>query len=760
MLRKSITSGLAIMAALAAAPAIAQNQTTSDTGTTQVVIYGQARAKPSTPTPPPLELYAKPAKYEHVALSADGDVFAFVTTVDDTHILATYRFSDQSKRAVKLTSGKIAAISFADDDHILVTTSRTGPRGTCGSAGDSTASDRALSTTYVRAPTQQMGASVLHSMADPSGATEANITAALLDSLKIPDCTFYGTRSQDSVTSVDMNAQTGVSLGEHMSENANLPLGTPQMATIDGKALLAGPFLELRAQTVNRQPTERVYLWAVDPATGIGRMIDDHGGDLDREARYVDDWVVTPQGEPVARATYDLTTTVFDIEMKKGGKWNPILTRRIESRDHTFAPMLAGLGADGASVVLIDAAPGTRNYHYYSLSADGALSGPLEPDDATSDRPMFDPATGRLQGFARLGAADAYALSDPALQSLYQRALDAVDGETVHIAATAADPHVMAIYAHGGEDPGAYYRVDFTTGKSEAIGEDYADVPSDWVAYQSWFDYKAADGLDIQGLLTLPPAAKGQNLPLIVLPHDGPRGHDSDGFNWLAQALASRGYLVFQPNYRGSDGYGPDFAAAGKGELGRKMQSDISDGVRALVAQRIADASRVCIMGIGYGGYAALTAATDPSAWRCAVSINGITDLDTYDAALHNQLVFPEQDLITSLSPDPQWPRAVEANPGSPSVFEAYVGGGDRKALSPVAHAGAMSVPVLLIHDSGDSVVPFSQSQAMHEALIDAHRGADLVSVPGNDHGLDTEAARLTTLNAVMDFLAKYNPAG
>ncbi len=108
------------------------------------------------------------------------------------------------------------------------------------------------------------------------------------------------------------------------------------------------------------------------------------------------------------------------------------------------------------------------------------------------------------------GVNDGYALADPALQTLYQKALDAVPGESAHVAAVARDPHTMVVYAQGAEDPGAYYRVDFTSGRSEAIGEDYADVPSEWVAYQSWIDYKASDGLALSALITLPPGSEGK----------------------------------------------------------------------------------------------------------------------------------------------------------------------------------------------------------------------------------------------------------
>ncbi|MEI9984601.1 MAG: prolyl oligopeptidase family serine peptidase [Aliidongia sp.] len=108
-----------------------------------------------------------------------------------------------------------------------------------------------------------------------------------------------------------------------------------------------------------------------------------------------------------------------------------------------------------------------------------------------------------------------------------------------------------------------------------------------------------------------------------------PAARDYLEFDWWAQAFASRGYVVFQPNFRGSTGYGTPFLRAGDGEWGRKMQTDISDGVAELVKQSIVDAKRACIVGGSYGGYAALAGVTvQHGLYRCAVSVGGVTDLN------------------------------------------------------------------------------------------------------------------------------------
>ena len=368
--------------------------------------------------------------------------------------------------------------------------------------------------------------------------------------------------------------------------------------------------------------------------------------------------------------------------------------------------------------------------------------------------------TGRVAGFVRTGAGESYVLSDPDLQSLYQSALDAVPGQNVEIVSTADDPRKMIIRAEGREDPGSYYFLDFSTGASKPLGEDRAQIPSAWLGEQKQIAYTAGDGLEIEALLTLPPKPEPHGLPLIVLPHDGPQTHDRLGFDWLAQALASRGYLVLQPNYRGSDGYGRAFMEAGYGQLGRKMQSDISDGVRYLAAQGLADPKRVCIVGVGMGGYAALTAAaTEAATYRCAASLDGVSDPESFAAWLKGRQAMDDQDQITTLAADVRWPRTFEADPGSPQILKRYLGA-DGAAPVPVKLAAGVAVPVLLVSESNVNAVPARQSRAMRDALQASGKDVDFVEVKSfADQVLATKETRLAALTALLDFLAKRNPA-
>jgi dipeptidyl aminopeptidase/acylaminoacyl peptidase len=743
----AVAAGISLAVLCGSGGAVAQTPT-------EIIVRGALRPRP-VDAPPPIDTFVKRPRIEQVALSQDGMQIAFVTWVESYRVLVIYRLADQSKQVIKLNPGDISAISWADGNHVLLSNTVTGLRGTC-SDGPSSKNQNSKSASSVR-----------NTLSDSmkSGSPEAMAMMNAMDSITTPGCAYYGVRAQTAVTSVNIAERAGIGLGSRLSEYANLALGTPEPVTVDGKTELIGPYLELRGLSMSGQPTKRVYLWRSDPETGQGRLIDDGGGDLDRENRYVDDWLLDKQGRIVARSLYSFRNEQFSIERRTDGKWQPILTRKIVSREGTFAPFMAGLGRDGQSIVIFDVETGStaqgadRRFHYYELAADGKLSAALEPGDAKRDRPIFNPETGRLAGFVRTGEAPEYSLTDPVLSKLYQRAQDAAPGQAVKVVSTARDPHRMVIFAQGGEEPGAYYFIDFTTGKTLEIGDIHPEVPSEWVASQKVVGYRASDGLEIGALLTLPPKPEPKRLPLIVLPHDGPQAHDQRGYDWLAQVLASRGYLVLQPNYRGSDGAGPAFMEAGQDQWGRRMQSDLADGVSYLVGEGLADPARVCIIGNGYGGYAALEGATAPDTYRCAASLGGISDIGDYVSWVKGKRPLPDPDKIASLRADPEWPRAFSPDPGSVSIVTGYLGDpAGRNALSPRNQVADIKAPVLLVHQTDDRAVPVRQSKAMRDALQNAGKAVTYVELPGSDHELTTEEARLATAEAVLSFLKTYNP--
>lgn len=253
--------------------------------------------------------------------------------------------------------------------------------------------------------------------------------------------------------------------------------------------------------------------------------------------------------------------------------------------------------------------------------------------------------------------------------------------------------------------------------------------------------YKARDGLEIPGYLTLPRGRDPKALPLIVMPHGGPFARDKWEYDYWVQFLASRGYAVLQPNYRGSTGYGSKFVEAGTGAWGRGMQDDIDDGVKWLVGKGIADAKRVCIMGGSFGGYAAMwAAARNPEIYRCAISFAGVSDV-------RSQLNFQ-----SSAFSAPRYFRDWRQRVAGAAKF-------DFDTISPLKHADKINVPLLLVHGTADTRVPFSQSRKLHEALARLGKPHEWVVYKDETHFLEDPANATDFLQRVEAFLNKHNPA-
>ena len=356
------------------------------------------------------------------------------------------------------------------------------------------------------------------------------------------------------------------------------------------------------------------------------------------------------------------------------------------------------------------------------------------------DRVILDPATRLLVGYVRDGDVPEAVFFDKRRQARMRGTIKAFPGERVRFVGADSAFDSLIVLTDGPDNSGTYWRVDIPTGKAVDIGYRYAAIKGADVAPVAMIDYVAADGLALHGVLTLPRGRAAGKLPLVVLPHGGPAARDHAEFDWWAQALASRGYAVFQPNFRGSTGYGPAFQIAGNGQWGTKMQTDISDGVGALAARGIIDPKRACIMGASYGGYAALAGVTlQQGLYRCAVSVAGVADLQLMKA--------DELGVGPTRVQARNWATLIGART-------------DLAAISPAMAAARADAPVLLIHGRDDTVVPYAQSTRMAGQLRAAGKPVELVTLKGEDHWLSRGATREAMLVAAVAFIEKHNPPG
>ena len=265
-------------------------------------------------------------------------------------------------------------------------------------------------------------------------------------------------------------------------------------------------------------------------------------------------------------------------------------------------------------------------------------------------------------------------------------------------------------------------------------------LPRNDLAEMKSISYKSSDGLEIPAYLTLPKGVPGKNLPTIVLPHGGPWGRDTWGYNPLAQFFANRGYAVLQPNFRASTGYGRKFLDAGNLEWGRKMQDDLTWGAKYLIAQGIADPKRVGIMGGSYGGYATLAGVTfTPDLYAAAVDIVGPSNLIT---------------LLESIPPYWEAARKIFAmRMGDTSTPEG------RKLLmeeSPLNSANKIKTPLLVAQGANDPRVNRREAEQIVIALRDRGFPVEYILAPDEGHGFARPINNMALFMAAEEFLAHH----
>ncbi|WP_304218281.1 S9 family peptidase [Phenylobacterium aquaticum] len=541
-------------------------------------------------------------------------------------------------------------------------------------------------------------------------------TTSIIPWVSTPRGEFYG------IFDFDLRKHRIRPLLADIQDGLNILVGSPMVREVGGEAKL---FLE-GINFVDHMGC--VSLFQIDLETDKSKLIQ-------QGFEATDSWVVGADGTAVAETEYTQKTGLWAFKVRDGRGWRAIKTFSAPLE----RPAVVGLGRDGHTVLVAD--PDGFNTAMREIAPDAPTwSEPFR--DQPYEDPIHDPKSHRLIGFTSLaGEKQVYDFLDPADAAAWAKISRAYKGAMVRMVAWSSDRTRIVVRVDPGDDGPRYDLVDLKSGRADPIGQFYeALFPKD-VAAVRLIRFKARDGLEMSGYLTLPNGRPDKKLPLIVLPHGGPAIRDEPGFDWWPQALASRGYAVLQVNYRGSDGFGGAFLEAGFGQWGRKMQTDLSDGVHYLADQGVIDASRVCIAGASYGGYAALAGATfDPGVYRCAASVSGPADLAVFVGSAREQRRYRVMRY---------WNRFMGAEKTTDPVL---------KDISPALHADRVSIPVLLIHGKDDTVVPIWQSQTMEKALRTAGKEVQMVTLAGEDHWLSRSETRQQMLTSLVAFLEKNNP--
>ncbi len=326
---------------------------------------------------------------------------------------------------------------------------------------------------------------------------------------------------------------------------------------------------------------------------------------------------------------------------------------------------------------------------------------------------------GEYAGAVYIADTTTYLLKDPALQSHWNGMNRYFRNEAnVNIVEVDRGRTRMLLRVVGPQAPGDYYVYDFAARNLAFIASDRPWLDPDRLAPVEVLKSPMRDGTAITSYLTRPPGRTGP-LPLIVMPHGGPEMRDHLTFDPLAQAFAARGWLVLQPNFRGSSGYGRAFAKAGYRQWARRMQDDLTDAVGDLVERGIADPDRMAIYGASYGGYAALMAAIQtPRLFKAAVSLAGVSDL-------RGMINFVRKEDGEDAATYQYWVESI----GDPKAEREAL-----DAISPLYRAAEVAMPVLLMHGTADEIVPVAQSRDMKKALEKAGKQVKYVEFEGETH--------------------------
>lgn len=449
----------------------------------------------------------------------------------------------------------------------------------------------------------------------------------------------------------------------------------------------------------------------------------------------------TEEGRPALRYDMNWRHTVVSVYGRGEGKedWELLTTykRNVDKLDWQFAGDAPGAGkiyirtraADADTDAIYEYDLGKKAIERLVASAPG-----FDMDDALT-------SNGKYLGASYISDRRTYMLADPQLQK-HINGIDAYfnHGANVTIGAVDANASHLFLYVSGPTAPGDYYIYDVAHANLQFLMSARPWLQPERLAPMEARKTPTRDGSSITTYLTWP-AGERTKLPVVVMPHGGPEWRDSISLDFAAQAFAAQGWLVVQPNFRGSSGYGKAFVESGHRQWALRMQNDVTDSVQDLVDHGIADRSRIVIYGASYGGYAALVGAVvTPDLYRAAVSQAGVSDLI--------EMLKWERKEDGKDSPSyTYWVKSI----GDPRTDAAAL-----QAASPRQHVDAIRVPILLIHGDSDDVVPIEQSQMMEKALKKAGKSVRLTTYKNEGHGGWSNQHELQNLQEIIAFFQPY----
>jgi len=461
------------------------------------------------------------------------------------------------------------------------------------------------------------------------------------------------------------------------------------------------------------------------------RPIDIYSGDtgipVETQAGLVG-WMSDGRGSP--RLYWRMNDTYVRWRFRRSGedKWHRLHKAKVSDLDDHYYPV--GFGADPDQLLVLK--PHEGRLALWAVDLKGK-----KDDEVVFAHPQVDVGDTLTLGRFKRIVAIGYSTDQPhwhffdkEIEKISAALSEYTSGKTIELFDESWDRRYYIVRVSSDTDPGTYYRFDTKEKKLLRLSPQNPLLESQSLSPVTPIRYPARDGTEIPAYLTLPKGSDERPLAAVILPHGGPESRDYWGFDWIAQFFAAKGYAVLQSNYRGSGGYGSEWAGEGGFRDWRTAIDDLADGAQYLVDQGIADRARICIVGWSYGGYAALMSGVEePDRYRCVVSIAGVTD----------PAMLIEDNRYA-------WSRAA---------IRKFIGR-DAEVVnrgSPLKRASEIKAPVLLFHGDDDVNVRVHHSQKMASALEGAGKTVEYTEYEGVQHSIRSNRDRIDMLDKIGAFL-------
>ena len=449
-----------------------------------------------------------------------------------------------------------------------------------------------------------------------------------------------------------------------------------------------------------------------------------------------DDYFVNATGDVIARERFNNKDNLHIVEAKIEDGWNEIYRKKTDIKSIG----VLGLTPDYKNLVIRGLNSETNQKAFFTMSLQNGAIGPaiFENPNKSVERLLMN-VNRVVFGAEYSGFTPTYEFFDEKLNARMRGIAQAMPNNSFRIQDYTDDWEQIIFYMEGDHSSGDY--IKYQAGRLELLSSSRPQIPPESVYDVVEYSYEARDGLVIPTLLTLPKQKSPSPAPAIMMPHGGPESYDRKGFDYMAQYFAGQGYVVIQPQFRGSDGFGVDYISKGRGEWGLKMQDDLTDAISALSNEGTIDKERVCIVGGSYGGYAALAGVTyTPDLYKCAVSINGVSDV-------HKMM----KDEKRNYGRD-HWVVAYWEN----VIKQGNLADDHLEKISPINFVSDITAPVLLIHGEKDEVVSVYQSINIYDELKSQNKSVKYVELEDGDHHMSKAENRMKAMQAISQFVKEH----